>query len=698
MKNNLISAIAGWKSAALLALVAMVAAVAFSGVLTSTSAEAQDPPDATIEQGDSTVTVALTAELPSGETTPTTDPNGSVGTPNPSSLADSNISIARDGTAPATGVDRRTAATATITFPNVAEMKLGDHQFTITGATVTSITVRVIPREAHPGQTVTVFVTQGSDPVDGTGVVYNISADSSADGSFAANAGRSFVVCPDDAATTVKANQGCDVDDTNTDDGTAAAADPVDAAAVAAAALTRENVGDQVGLQVKVADDSPEGFIYITRGDTVQTERVIKVINAPISAELTITPPTPVSISSAANGATEEITATVTTSAGRGIVDVTVVFVTSLGRFTGDCNSLPVCSLKTDENGVATVSLQGDSRAGAATVTVTAGELSGSKDVTFYGKAAALSAENVGGITAINQGGSAFVIFTVTDKDGNPVPDVEGITPKAASEIEGATGVTAAAALYPGATAAETDDVMSCADGTTAAGQCAVEVTATATATRGTHTVTGSLEIPGPPKATLTDSVDVTVAGAPASISHDAPGRIDTLEEIKVSLTVTDDEGDLVGEQAINVTKVEGGGAILDEPAANTANGAASFTFLASSIPGEVVFVVRSGDARAVINVAVGPEPEPVVEEDPEPEAPPATWNNELVSGQNVVVWNGADGADPSEASADGVTAIWSYNTGSGSWDGYFPEAADVPGGNTLTSLSSNQAYVVIVN
>ena len=41
MKNNLISAIAGWKSAALLALVAMVAAVAFSGVLTnSQSAEA----------------------------------------------------------------------------------------------------------------------------------------------------------------------------------------------------------------------------------------------------------------------------------------------------------------------------------------------------------------------------------------------------------------------------------------------------------------------------------------------------------------------------------------------------------------------------------------------------------------------------------------------------------------------------------
>ena len=39
MKNNLISAIAGWKSAALLAFIAMVAAVAFSGVLTTEAAE-----------------------------------------------------------------------------------------------------------------------------------------------------------------------------------------------------------------------------------------------------------------------------------------------------------------------------------------------------------------------------------------------------------------------------------------------------------------------------------------------------------------------------------------------------------------------------------------------------------------------------------------------------------------------------------
>ena len=33
-----------------------------------------------------------------------------------------------------------------------------------------------------------------------------------------------------------------------------------------------------------------------------------------------------------------------------------------------------------------------------------------------------------------------------------------------------------------------------------------------------------------------------------------------------------------------------------------------------------------------------------------------ATWNKELVSGQNLVVWNGEDGADPSAGATDGVT------------------------------------------
>ena len=687
MKNNLISAIAGWKSAALLALVAMVAAVAFSGVLTSTQPTSAFAGDPKIDQ-EGSADITLTLDLASGSDRSGATDIAKVSTVNGYTVTavssavdtvvvndgddlnpDGNDAPFSPGSWQVHDTESGSAVRVTLTI-KADDGKIAGSEFVVstagtteTPAAGTAVRVEVVG-VAHPGGTVRVTLPEGTNDT------YRISADSSASAGFTANPGRSFIICDDDTSGDTEATT-CDLN-------TATAAGTVD-------------------LEVTIDEDSAAGVVYVVAEGQLAEEVTIKVSPAPISAGLAITPMEPVSISSAANGATEDITATVTTSAGAGIEGVTVLFVTSLGRFTGDCNSLPVCSLKTLEDGTATVSLQGDSRAGAATVRVTAGELSGSKDVTFYGDVAALSAENAGGITAINQGGATSVIFTVTDKDGNPVPNVATITTKVASEIEAATGVTDTAKLYEGAPG-PADDVPSCEDGTNGAGQCAVEVAASATATRGAYTVTASLGIAGPPPGTLTDSVDVTVAGASASISHDAPGRIDTLEEIKVTLTVTDDEGDLVGSQPINVTKVEGGGAILDETLANTANGSASFTFLASSIAGDVVFVVRSGDARAVINVAVGPEPEPVVEEDPEPEAPPATWNNELVSGQNVVVWNGADGAAASEGSADGVTAIWSYNNGTGSWDGYFPEAADVPGGNTLTSLSSNQAYVVIVN
>ena len=65
LKSNLISAIAGWKSAALLALVAMVAAVAFSGVLNTTqTAEAQAPTQGAVPgsaPAGTTVTVTFTS-------------------------------------------------------------------------------------------------------------------------------------------------------------------------------------------------------------------------------------------------------------------------------------------------------------------------------------------------------------------------------------------------------------------------------------------------------------------------------------------------------------------------------------------------------------------------------------------------------------------------------------------------------------
>ena len=123
-----------------------------------------------------------------------------------------------------------------------------------------------------------------------------------------------------------------------------------------------------------------------------------------------------------------------------------------------------------------------------------------------------------------------------------------------------------------------------------------------------------------------------------------------------------------------------------------TSDGQAKFTYLAPSGSDTAVFYITAGTGPGTISHTV----EIVVGAASAPES--ATWNKDLVSGQNLVVWNGADGADPSEGAADGVSSIWSYDTGAGSWDGYFPNAADVPGGNTLTSLSNGDAYFVVVD
>ena len=77
------------------------------------------------------------------------------------------------------------------------------------------------------------------------------------------------------------------------------------------------------------------------------------------------------------------------------------------------------------------------------------------------------------------------------------------------------------------------------------------------------------------------------------------------------------------------------------------------------------------------------------------PDAPPATWSKDLVAGNNLVVWNGDDDADPADGAAEGVVSIWSL-TAAG-WEGYFPTAADVPGGNNLDSLTNGEAYFVVV-
>lgn len=178
-------------------------------------------------------------------------------------------------------------------------------------------------------------------------------------------------------------------------------------------------------------------------------------------------------------------------------------------------------------------------------------------------------------------------------------------------------------------------------------------------------------------------------AGVPATIDSDAPDYVDPLSETLVTVTVLDEEGVRVRAVPIDIGMVEGDGLFVDRSGSYTSDGRATFSYLAPVSAGEAVFVVQAGDAskgqqiQGIIELAISPEP------------PPETWNARLKDGSQTVVWNGEDGAAPSEGVVPGVVAIWHWN--GSSWDCYFPDAADVPGGVTLPSLTNGAAYLVVV-
>jgi len=660
LKKNLISAIAGWKSAALLALVAMVAAVAFSGVLTNTeSADAQ--------------------------------------------------------------------------------------------AGVSGI----------PGQTVTVaFTTTSSDNER-----FRISPDSEGSATFAFNGGQA-VRCANEAAN------GCDVNDDT---------------------LPTDSPVTGISLQVTIDEDSPIGEIYVqhiarsgTGVVTVTQEVVVTVVRpnpvAAIKAANRVT--SAISKDTPATGGGALIVVQVVNAGGAGIDSAPIQVTTTRGGLSRadtvdgvvavPTNDPPIAAVATrTQNSAApgtTCPAQADGVAGNAACTLLAtakgngtdntanttdDEIGGfvavvlkgnggtgtaevvfrhpvsghshTVNVVLHGAAASISASVDQGTIGI--GNSTFIVVSVSDADGNPVPGVLDVglhnhkplvLAQTGPEVPaGSTANLVSPSLnvdrnLPGVA----NDVPACGDdtseddaatadvnegasnigagaGTSLAGKCVIQVTASAAgpgpaddATRGTHTLTVGIES-GPRIAPQT--VEVQVGGAPASIETDAPASVDSLSTTSITITVLDDEGVRVGAVPISVVKVEGSGNVDDVAGGMTSDGRGSFTYLAPLTPGEAVFLIRAGGPgqtiQDTVTVVIGDAP--MMEE--------ATWNNDLVSGQNLVVWNGDDGADPSAGAADGVTAIWSYNTGSGSWDGYFPSAADVPGGNTLGSLGNGQAYVVIV-
>ena len=634
MKNNLISAIAGWKSAALLALVAMVAAVAFSGVLTSTQ----------------------TADA--AENTDGTD-------------------IAAEGVAGGTKVYTNSVNASLVTY-TIADSSSASGKFTHSSA-------------QNNGQT---------------------------------------IACNGAAATDTGFAASCDKDD-----------------------------GSSVQVELQVDKDSPAGNIIITvsaigpDGTTTTTTDFVRVFKAPIPTRLVVSAPTK---TAAADDGPSVITVTLKDENDANIVDAKVNVVTTNGTLDGDevlsvnaiagepptlvegeaCTGDQSCQLTMGTAG-ARVTLTGSDRPGTATVTFNSGELSSTAEIVLYGPPVSISAETEQG--SIEVGGGTNIVVTVIDAGGNPVAGTQ------VAVAAGATGVVGPERLaqkvsvvnnidkdVDGDQAVDKGDLPACGNqvstedtgegealvkgtglrttaggvgaGTNLDGKCVINVSSSAdpasSTARGTHKITVNAvtvvdttvtAIPG----IDAQSVEIQVGGPPSTIESDAPSRIDPSAEVTVKLTVSDDEDVRVGKVTIEVIHTAGDGAIIADTAASTTDGRASFSYIAPSTPGVVEFLVRTkSDSGAVtsqlpIIINIGAEPEEA------PDAPPATWSAPIASGTHNLVWNGDDGAAPADGAGEGVTAIWQWN-GTG-WDGYFPAAADVPGGNTLSSLTNGAAYWVVV-
>ena len=555
-----------------------------------------------------------------------------------------------------------------------------------------------------PGGTLTLV----TDNVDSLYTVLTISPTSIGKASFVANGGQSLV-CRDKAAATE--SNPCDTDPSS----------------------------GSVKVSVKIADDSPDGpIIFTSQGfgtaatDIEQT--IVQVESGLTPTSITVGPTTPTNTAialdtdpnTAGNQAgSVELTVTIKNAAGANLTNAQGVL-----NCGGGVENVQQCLVQV--TGTGTVTLSTASVSGKATVTAAIGahSLSASTAITFYGTATKISVASDQG--AIEIGGSTFVVVTLTDDAGNAVAGrkFSGATDATAKgPSAGATSLvishTATKPSLPAAipTCFENVNTDTTDGGTNANGQCVIKVfapkkdvdpdgpeitdpstisgsnpatAAAKDAARGEHTVTVALS------ATTNASVTINVGGPPDSISSDAPASVEPLSETKITVTVHDDEGVRVGGVAIRIDQVEGDGLIttgatsLDtDPATDgaqptmTVDGKHSFTYLASR-GGTAVFRVQAGSGAAakvdLIEIAIG---EAAMDDEM------ATWSQPLASGTHNLVWNGADGADPSDGAGSGVSAIWQWN--GSSWDGYFPSAADVPGGNTLTSLTNGAAYWVIV-
>ena len=331
--------------------------------------------------------------------------------------------------------------------------------------------------------------------------------------------------------------------------------------------------------------------------------------------------------------------------------------------------------------------------------------MSDTTDVTFFGPPANISVVPEQGAIQID-GGKTFLVVTVTDAAGSPVANhnfSEGDVTEGPATVANkvSTALNVPKDVNANGSHADKGDIPHCDNttpatptdvtdpseygqgGTNAAGKCVIQVTASkgttpaGDTTRGEHTVKVVLS------ATKSATATINVGGPPSSMTDDAPDRIDALHEQKVNVTVFDDAGVPVGVTDFTATKVAGDG-ILIGITPTTTDGKASFTYIAG-LSGTAIIRLTAGSGAGTIThgvqIAVGEA------------APDPTWNADLVSGWNNLTWMGEDGASIADHIPDSVGAVYVWNVNSQSWDAFFPDGADVPGANQISTLSNGTAY-----
>ncbi len=597
------------------------------------------------------------------------------------------------------------------------------------GAIFTSATpaeAQAVPSTTNPGGTVVVTFNEGGD----TGDRFRIHEDSEASGSFDFNGGQA-VRCSDNDAN------GCDENG--------------DTAGVALRVTIDEDspIGD---LFVQRTERAGDGEVTVEQEIVVTVAApdppvALNVIAKPTPGAIDKdgTPTSSMTVRLVNAAAVGQVGQDLVVTTTRGILTSTHM------KADTTCNGLSACTLTTqaagdgvdnqadtDDDvvaGSATVTLAGNGATGTAMVSFLHAPtgLSATAEVTIHGDTAGISVEAEQGTIGI--AGSTFLVVTIVDAQGNPVVGGHAAVDTADRKTGGIvppevpTGTSAVKVMAPrdvdknlegkkndlpacgndvSTDEANTEDVDEGATnadldpGSNVAGKCVIQVNAPIgdpdnpadDATRGTHTITlvasnaAGVALPKIDKV----SVAVQVGGAPASISSDAPASVDSLSSTEITVTVMDDEGVRVGAVLIVVDQVEGEGK-TDSPASpKTADGQATFTYLAPLSAGDAVFLIRAGDAEAgtqiqsTITVVIG---------DPEPEAPPAPAQSPVsldvsAGGDFYVV---AGNSVPTTASDlfDGTSVSVAFKWENGAWTRYVPAL----GSEDFLVASGNLLWVV---